>query len=350
MSVNAAAEAGKFTLQHLTLSINKAKTAKRVLAQLGIFEEKGIQTQTADFEFKDGKLMLVAQKNRGEKGDKLEKTARDIKTLRAVHLPISGEIMADALTDVRKFGAEYDNGDSGERWDEVVNEETTRMAQSLELTLEMHRMGALSGVVKDASGDTIVNLYTLFGLNAADAIDELDFNLPKGARNQISAAVRNSKKHQAGVATEEYVSLCSASFMDGLLEDAGFAKAYERQDSGKAFREEVRIKGIEWNGVFWVEHTETYPNGDLMIPEGEARLIPIGNPGLFVTRFCPADYAETVNTVGLPLYAAAKMKDFNKGVDLEGQSNPINVCTSPLAVRQLKLKAVAPVAASAKAK
>lgn len=179
MSVNAAAEAGKFTLQHLTLSINKAKTAKRVLAQLGIFEEKGIQTQTADFEFKDGKLMLVAQKTRGEKGDKLQKTTRDVKTLRAVHLPISGEIMADALTDVRKFGAEYDNGNSGERWDEVVNEETTRMAQSLELTLEMHRMGALSGVVKDASGDTIVDLYALFGLKAADAIDELDFNLPR---------------------------------------------------------------------------------------------------------------------------------------------------------------------------
>jgi len=65
-------------------------------------------------------------------------------------------------------------------------------------------------------------------------------------------------------------------------------------------------------------------------------MVPEGKPGLFLTRFAPANYNETVNTKGLPYYVKSKAKDFDKGVDMEGQSNPMNLCTSPLAVRRIK--------------
>ncbi|MGL4505183.1 MAG: major capsid protein, partial [Aeromonas sobria] len=53
----------------------------------------------------------------------------------------------------------------------------------------------------------------------------------------------------------------------------------------------------------------------------------------------PANYNETINTKGLPFYAKGEVMRFDKGIDLEGQSNPLNVCTSPLAVRHLSIKA-----------
>ncbi|MGL5093661.1 MAG: major capsid protein [Aeromonas sobria] len=346
MSIKAAADAGKFTVQNLTLAINKSKVAKLRLAALALFEEKGITTTHCDIEFKDGKLIIVTEKERGAEGDRLTAAERIMKPFKTLHLPVWGEIKADDLQNVRKFGQEYDNDAGGERWDEVVDEEVTRMRQSIELTIEMMRFGALSGVVLGKAGNVIHNFFTEFGLDIEDAKNVIDFTKPKGVRNQMAAALRESKKHQAGVKATQYRAFCSASFMDALLEDEGFRKAYERFNDSKAFREDVR-GGILWDGILWEEHTEELPDGTLMVPEGEARLVPENNKGLFVTRFAPANYAETVNTMGLPLYSAAEMQDFNKGVDLEAQSNPLNVCTSPLAVRHLSIKAAAPVAAKA---
>lgn len=338
MSIKAAADAGKFTVQNLTLAINKSKVAKTRIAELGIFEEKGVTTTSVDIEFKDGKLIIVGEKERGEQGDSLSKADRTIKPFKCVHLPVTGNIKADDLQDVRAFGEEFGNGTGGERWDEVISEETTRMRQSIELTIEMMRIGALKGQVIGKAGNVIHDLFAEFGVAEADAKNEIDFSAAKGVRNQLAEALRTSKKHQAGVKATNYRVLCSAVFMDKLLEDEGFRKAQERYQDSRAFREDVR-SGIFWDGMFFEEHTEELPDGTLMIAEGAALLVPENNKGLLVTRFAPANYAETVNTMGLPLYSAGEMQDFNKGVDLEAQSNPLNVCTSPLAVRHLSIKA-----------
>ncbi|MGL4504527.1 MAG: major capsid protein [Aeromonas sobria] len=340
MSIKAAAEAGKFTVHNLTAAINRSKVAKTRLAELKLFAEKGVTTTSVDIELKDSQLIIVAEKARGEEGDKLEKADRDIKTFRCTHLPVTGFIKADDLQDVRAFGEVYANGEGGERWDEVINEETTRMRQSLELTIEMQRMGALSGKVLGKAGNTIHDFFKEFELDIAEAQDVIDFSAAKGVRNQLAASLRKSKKNQNGIKATVYRALCSATFMDKLLEDEGFRKAYDRYQDSSAFREDIRA-GIMWDGILWEEHTEEYPNGDLMIPEGEARLIPMNNAGLFLTRFAPANYAETVNTLGLPLYAKGEMTKFDKGVDLESQANPLNVCTSPLAVRHLSIKVAA---------
>ena len=51
-----------------------------------------------------------------------------------------------------------------------------------------------------------------------------------------------------------------------------------------------------------------------------------------MSRFAPAPYNETVNTVGLPYYAKAKEMEFGKGVEVEAQSNPLNICLRPTAL------------------
>jgi hypothetical protein len=58
-------------------------------------------------------------------------------------------------------------------------------------------------------------------------------------------------------------------------------------------------------------------------------------PELLITRFAPADYIETVNTLGLPYYAKQEIMPFGKGVALEAQSNPIHLPTRPAAIVRL---------------
>ena len=61
------------------------------------------------------------------------------------------------------------------------------------------------------------------------------------------------------------------------------------------------------------------------IGEDEAYVIPMGT-NIFRTWFGPADFVETVNQIGLPLYAKQKPLDFDKGVQLHTQSNPLPLC------------------------
>lgn len=340
MGMKAAIEQGKFELSHLTLAINKTKTTKTRLAELGIFQEEGITTLTADIEYLDGKLILVTEKERGEQGDSLEKEDRDIHTFRAVHLPMYGMLKADDLQDKREFGKDYSNGEGGEQVDKEIAKLHKRQKQSLELTLEMLRFGALRGKVYGASGKLIVDLFAKFGIDATANQDTIDFANEKTVRSQLAKVKRESKKHQDGVKATKYRALCSATLMDALMECEGFAKAYTRYQDSAAFRNDVR-GGIEWDGVIWEEHTETKPNGELFVTEGEALYFPENCEGLFVTRFSPADYNETVNTVGLPFYSIAEPMKMKKGMEMEAQTNPINVCTSPLAVRVLKMAAPA---------
>ena len=51
------------------------------------------------------------------------------------------------------------------------------------------------------------------------------------------------------------------------------------------------------------------------------------------TRFGPADYEETVNTIGLPRYAKQWPMENGKGRSLEVQTNALCMCTQPAALQ-----------------
>ena len=53
-----------------------------------------------------------------------------------------------------------------------------------------------------------------------------------------------------------------------------------------------------------------------------------------LSHFGPADYTETVNTIGLPRYAKQYPMPNGKGINLEVQMNAISLCTRPEVLRQ----------------
>jgi hypothetical protein len=100
--------------------------------------------------------------------------------------------------------------------------------------------------------------------------------------------------------------------------------------NGEFLRADNRA-GFYFAGVFWEEYRGNV-SGQPFVADGTALMIPEGVPDLFVTHFAPADYMETVNTLGLPYYAKQEAMDFGKGIMVEAQSNPISLCTRPAAV------------------
>ena len=64
---------------------------------------------------------------------------------------------------------------------------------------------------------------------------------------------------------------------------------------------------------------------------------PEGVEGLFEIYYAPADTFETVNTLGLPLYARSiPDRDRDEWVRLEIESNPLPICTRPQVLRSAR--------------
>jgi hypothetical protein len=52
-------------------------------------------------------------------------------------------------------------------------------------------------------------------------------------------------------------------------------------------------------------------------------------PNLFRTYYAPADYNETVNTIGKQFYAKQYEMPNGKGWHFDTQTNELNICTRP---------------------
>lgn len=313
-----------FGVVALTDAINKQPYVPGRVSQLGIFEETGIPTTYIAIEEVDGTLKLIADTPRGAPGQQVVKDKRKLRNLRVPHLPTEDRINADEVQNVRQFGTSDQLGTV----QAVVNGRLGAMARNLDATMEFHRIGAIKGTILDADGSTVlVNLFTEFGV----VQDTVNFELTTGStkvRNKCTAVARLIET-ALGAATYRYIHcLCGAAFFDELVEHAEVKKAYERWLAGEALRADVR-KGFFFGDILFEEYRGKVGSTDF-VGTNDAHFFPVGVPGLFVTRFAPADYVETINTLGLPRYAKQAVDQrFQKFVDLEAQTNPINLCTRP---------------------
>lgn len=336
MDLKDALESGKFTLDQLTAAINNTQVPQMRIAELGIYKESGINTKNADIEYKNGKLNLIPETQRGRDGTPLDDADRKTYNFKSIHLKPTWDIYADEIMDIRAFGSMTEL----QQLDDVINDKQSEARIAIDLTIEWLRMGGIFGKVIGAKGNVIVDLFQHFGIKESDGVSHVDFN-----GNRLPAELlnikRDSERNQGGMKSRRYRGFATADYMDQMLLNNEFYKAFRDQNNGQALRDDMR-GGVLWQNTFWEEY-------DLTIGEGkeqkrflgdkgyDAVVFPEDRPDLFLTRFAPADYNETIGSRGLPYYSKSKVKDYDRGVEGEAQSNPINVCTQPLAVRRIKM-------------
>ena len=127
-------------------------------------------------------------------------------------------------------------------------------------------------------------------------------------------------------------ALVSSEFFDALTGHAKVKEAFERWQEGAALRNDLR-SGFTYGGITFEEYRgqATDPDGNVrrFIAPKEGHAFPMGTLDSFVTYFAPADFNETVNTLGRPLYAKQEPRRFDRGTDLHTQSNPLPMCLRP---------------------
>ena len=314
-----------FKMTSLTDAINNLKYNPGRIGSLGIFHEQGISTLDLMIEENNGVLTLVDVASRNSPGKVINAGKRKGRSFRVPHLPEVSAIMADEVQGVRLFGSE----DQTETVQLRINDRLQSMRNNIDYTMESHRLAAIKGTYYDANGGS-TSLFTEFGVSQ----QIVNFILAT-ATTKIATKCENVLKAIEdaldGVNFSGVRVLCGRTFFTDLSSHALVRDTYLNTQMAGSLREDPRLE-FSFGGLTFERYRGT---SAVNIADAEAYAIPQGVERLFVTRFAPANYNETVNTIGLPYYSKAEEMKMGKGWELEAQSNPINLCTRPASVIKL---------------
>jgi Phage major capsid protein E len=313
-----------FSVSSLSQTIVDIPQVQTILGSSGLFKEYGITTTSMMIERQGSSLRLVPTAPRGGVGQPVSLGGRSMIPVAAVHLPQTGSVMADEVQGVRAFGSETEV----QSVMSVVKQKLTVAKGNLDLTLEYHRIGAIKGLILDADGvSPVMDMYATFNV-AQQTKNFILGTVGTRVKDKITDIKRMIRTKLGGRSFTGVDVLCSAEFFDSLTRHATIEKAYELFNQNSYARTDQRGTAFTFADVTFREYLGGVGTTDF-IPAGEAYAYPTGVSGLFQTAYAPAPYMETVNTTGLPYYAKQQAMPFNKGIELESQSNPINFCSLP---------------------
>lgn len=322
-----------FSVTSLTDAVQDMKVRSSRINDMGLFTEGGVSALTIAIERMGDTIQIVAPTPRGAPGDTKEVSKRNMTAIAVPHFQRDWSVMADEVQGVREFGSENN-------LQTVMGVVAAKLADNvadLDLTDEYSRLGAIQGVVTYKGGSTL-DLYNTFGITAPSAIT-FDMSVDDGSlRQQCSNMIRSARKAVGALSFDHIHAFVGDDFFDALLKSpevrstfTGWTDAQILRDSYTgATRAENPI--FEFGGIVWENYGAIDDDGDgalVGIGAKKARFFPFGMPGLFRTYHAPADYMETVNTIGLRRYAKQWPMVNGKGINGETQTNVLHICTRP---------------------
>ena len=306
----------------------------------GLFEVKGVKTTTVSLDIKKGRIVLIGDSERNTAPESLagRGAKREWMHLSCAHLAQMDTLAPEDLQDVRAFGSIEPVSAA-----EVYNDKMQQLKDNLTATMEFHRLGAIKGVVLDADGTTVLqDIFKTFGVTKK----MLPILFPKTAAddaNPILTSILNAKRHveaaMGGTPFSHIECIIGSDAYDMLTSHKLVREHFERwlshqQNFGD---NDYRKRGFPYGGLTFVERSEVV-GGQTMVAGKKGHVYPVG-PGIFKQYHAPADWMETVNTMGLEYYARMDVKEKSRGIDIEVQTNPLTLCTYPEALVELDFKA-----------
>lgn len=319
-----------FSLSNLTDAIETAPYKPKMLGSLGLFEDVRIRTTTAYVEKKNGRLSVLRTANRGTMMDVHSTKPRTLIPFVVPHVPYFQQVLADDVQNIRAFGSETELQSLAAH----INEQLIGMKDDHEVTHEYHRVGALKGVVLDADGTRVIaNILDAF--NLTQTVIPI-YGTTTNLGNSMTEIVRTLADLLGNEGFDGLLAICGNNYFDGVVNHASMVAAYDRWRDGQFFREShlgpawfsAAAAGFMYQNIMFINYRGRI--GDLtFIGDNEAYYVPRGIRGLFQEIIAPADFAETVNTLGRKFYAKQERIKFDKGVELHTQSNVLAMCTRP---------------------
>lgn len=329
-----------FSMVELTGVVNKMPRVPTLIGDMGLFSVKSIRTEIASFEQNQGSIGLIQT---SERGAPLSQAARDTRTMRHLKAPRiakADSLTASELANLRAFGTESELA--------VVQTEVAARQASLvadvNLTWENMRLGAIQGIVKDADGSTLYDLYSLFDVSQPAEVDfDLDNASPaSGALRKKCAETVRAARRAAGNGwirgRTKLIGLCDDVFWDQLIAHPEVRASYLNQVAAAELRSEADTGEFEFGGITFMHYDGTDDNTTVKVPTGTCKFFPRdAAPGFWQVVLTPGEFFNTINMPGQPLYSLTLPdRDRNAFVGIEVYSYPLFVCTRPEALQRAR--------------
>jgi hypothetical protein len=321
-----------FRAVQLTANINVVPNDYGRLQQLNLFPGEGVATTGVAVQYANGTLNLLPTRVRGGPPSLGLPEKRNVRIFNIPHIPHDDLVTSGDVQSIIALG-----GNVLENVEAVVNRKLLRMRRKHAITLEHLRMGALKGVILDADGSTIYNLFTEFG------ISETSISFVFGTNTtDIVAKCREVITHMEDNLNGEVMTgvhaLCSPGFFSNLIGHATVKEAYKYYASAQnPLRDDLR-RFFAFGGIVFEEYrgsaNAVNENGTFtvrkFIPDNEARFFPVGTTETFATYFAPPDILTEANELGTEIYADQALDpEFGRWVKLHSQSNPLPLVKRP---------------------
>lgn len=328
-----------FSVVTLSMKLDQFLFIPGRIGELGIFTEGRVNDPRVAIEERSGVLVLIPPTERGAPGTTVPRGGRTLRLVMVPHFEVNDHVMAEEVQGVRAWGTETEL----ETVLEKIAERDQVVVQSLAVTQEYARLGALTGVVTYADGSTL-DLFSLMGVTQEAEIDfDLDNPTPVlGAlRGKVDDVFRLMAKNIGGLPFTGIRAFVGDQFYRDLVSHpevreitlAGFNTAFAL---AQAINPNLRANSstfgsFEWGGIIW-ENYRGQVGSTAFIDTNKAYFFPEGAPGFAQTLYAPADYMETVNTLGQRLYQKSYPMNNGKGQHFDTQMNSLEFVTRPKAL------------------
>ena len=318
-----------YNLVTLTAAINKLPNRYGRLEELGLFPFQGITTRSAVVEEFQGTLSLIPTQQWGGPSAVNKQGKRTVRSFAVPHMPFDDTILAADVQDIRQFGTEGTATPVAQKVTEVLQ----GMKDKIDQTLEFRRFGALKGVILDADGSSVIyNLYNEFGITQK-TVDFVLGTAGTDVRNKCAEVKRWIEDHLSGERMTGVRVIVSPEFYDKLVSHATVKAAFSSWQAAQERLGGDMRNGFTYGGLIFEEYrastSDPLGNNVRYIAAGDGHAFPEGTSTTFQTWAAPADFVETVNTIGVPYYAKIAPQKFERGYDIHTQSNVLPICKRP---------------------
>ncbi|EHL97711.1 hypothetical protein HMPREF9946_03994 [Acetobacteraceae bacterium AT-5844] len=323
-----------FSAIELTSFVERTPFLPTGLGELNIFNPKPIRTTALAVEERAGKLVVIPTSERGAPLKQRTTEKRKMRYFEVPRLAHADTILASELQGIREFGQET-----------VLMQLQTEVARrlagptglmsNLEYTLELHRLGAVQGILLDADGTVLYNWFDEFGITQpAEIAFNLNATSPKDGdlRKKCNAVVRAMMRAAQGAWTPatRVQAICGDDFWDALTSHQDVVKTYFNWQAAQELRQGTAFASMPFGGIDWKNYQGSNDNTEIAVPTDKVKFFPVNAPGVFERAQAPGESFEWVNTPGKDAYVVPIIdRDRNSFWTQELYSYPLHICTRP---------------------
>lgn len=325
----------QFEVTDYTQELNLIPNTWGLINELGIFSEEGITQNTVTLESKAGTVAVVNDQKRGTRAQVGKDEVATIRAFVTTHHPYDDALFASELQGRRAYGTQ----DQPDTEANAIAAKLARIRMAHSQTLELARMSTIvNGTQWAPNGTVSENFYTTFGITRKE-VDCVLGTATTEVGEKIQEAVAHIQDNiLSGENVNGFVVLCGTNFFNKLIRQANVKEAYKfyasTQEGQRNGYRSGRYRIFDYQSVRFIEYRGSI-GGNTLIGTDEARMVPLGTVDTFKTLFSPAQKFDLVNTVGEPSYVWTYRDSKNTKIEVESESNFLNLLRRPASIVRL---------------